>query len=281
MRRYMDGAPWRASFTLIELLVVIAIIGILVGLLTPVVGRAREHARSAKCQSNLKQLHQAVVNYAATGDGSTMPYACSADALNPENNQWYQCAHGWVTWESVPYSHTGNMRTYWFGSQGKGSITNGALWSHARHMGIYLCPTFARKDVCTRSDAVRSYVMNSQVSAGSITMRGGSKRLLFADGSITRFDKTTQISHTSLIHDGAGNWWDWAWNDTNPKWSEYYRHLDGKMFGYRTGSPGAYPWETIGTYHNGRANCIFVDGHVEKLSYTNVENICSGNWGDY
>ena len=46
----------RRAFTLIELLVVIAIIAILAAILFPVFARARENARRASCQSNLKQI---------------------------------------------------------------------------------------------------------------------------------------------------------------------------------------------------------------------------------
>ena len=57
------------GFTLIELLVVIGIIAVLVSLLLPTVGRARESARRAACLSNLRQVHQAFLLFADDNDG--------------------------------------------------------------------------------------------------------------------------------------------------------------------------------------------------------------------
>ena len=62
------------GFTLIELLVVIAIIALLIGILLPAIGKARDTAKNVLSQTNMRQLNQGANNYAADNSDRIFSY---------------------------------------------------------------------------------------------------------------------------------------------------------------------------------------------------------------
>ena len=86
------GSSRKTGFTLIELLVVIAIIAILAAILFPVFSRARENARRASCQSNLKGLALAWTMYTQDNDEGAVPASYTDGAAYPDT--MYYLWHG-------------------------------------------------------------------------------------------------------------------------------------------------------------------------------------------
>jgi prepilin-type N-terminal cleavage/methylation domain-containing protein/prepilin-type processing-associated H-X9-DG protein len=75
------------GFTLVELLVVVTVITVLVSMLLPVLFRVRADVNVMTCESNLRQISQATVSYAASNNGS-YPYPATNEM--PED---------WIYWE--------------------------------------------------------------------------------------------------------------------------------------------------------------------------------------
>ncbi|MFN7019997.1 MAG: type II secretion system protein [Phycisphaerales bacterium] len=86
-------SPRAAAFTLIELLVVIAIVALLVSLLLPALGAARDRGRTVACSSNVRQLAIAATTYSNDQRG----YYCSGAWDNRMPRSWGALdVAGWV-----------------------------------------------------------------------------------------------------------------------------------------------------------------------------------------
>jgi prepilin-type N-terminal cleavage/methylation domain-containing protein len=106
----------RHGFTLIELLIVIAVIALIAAILFPVFARARENARRAGCQSNMKQMGLAFTQY-------TQDY----DERYPI--KYWAC--GGATGIACPY--TDSSGTLWYH----------ALFPYTKSVQIFNCPSAA------------------------------------------------------------------------------------------------------------------------------------------
>ncbi len=118
--RPLAGRALRA-FTLIELLVVIAIIAILAAILFPVFAQAREAARKASCQSNLRQIGSAFQLYSQDYD----------ERLPDRRDLKRSLAGGYRPWTS------------WPASDPRGGWAALVLSPYVRSYGIWSCTSVA------------------------------------------------------------------------------------------------------------------------------------------
>jgi len=119
------GRP-RAGFTLLELLVVVAIVALLLALLLPSLGGAREAARTGVCASNQRQLAAALLLYAGDHADRAAPGAADHRA---NLTRW----HGSRRDPSGPFLPEGGALTPYLSGDGSGPGASRA---------VRACPTF-------------------------------------------------------------------------------------------------------------------------------------------
>ncbi|MFW5867604.1 MAG: DUF1559 domain-containing protein [Armatimonadota bacterium] len=134
------------GFTLIELLVVIAIIAILAAILFPVFARARDKARQASCQSNLKQIGLAIQMYVQDYD-ETMP-GYHSSVFGSRVQGWYDLMEPYTDNEDISKCPSGSYEETWdrenlpnetgfYGRTVFGSYSAAANMSKLKKLGVY------------------------------------------------------------------------------------------------------------------------------------------------
>ena len=142
------------GFTLVELLVVIAVIAILMAILLPALGRAREQGKRVVCFNDMKQLQMAWNLYADNSKDKIVPadiaYSWGVGAHNWASYGlcWYETPHIWDhPTGSCDLDTQGNLdsapRIPWEDATREDwehSISDGAFWKYLQNYKIYRCP---------------------------------------------------------------------------------------------------------------------------------------------
>ncbi|NUQ01203.1 MAG: DUF1559 domain-containing protein, partial [Armatimonadetes bacterium] len=147
------------AFTLIELLVVIAIIAILAAILFPVFAKAREKARQSSCQSNLKQIGVAVMQY-------TQDY----DERYPHNEPNSGTPPQRMSWSGRVYPYVKNDQLFRCPSRSAAALSysvNDSVsnWNPGRAMAEITAP--AEVIYTADSVATNKYTLNSAIDTTS------------------------------------------------------------------------------------------------------------------
>ena len=110
----LSNRPRDTAFTLIELLVVIAVIALLVGILLPALGAARETARTVRCAAECRSVAQGIYTYNATNK-EVYPisylYANSTQGvdwnLTDQDESNPAASNGYIHWSSSLFDTSG------------------------------------------------------------------------------------------------------------------------------------------------------------------------------
>ena len=231
----------RHGFTLIELLVVIAIIAILAAILFPVFAKAREKARQASCQSNVKQLLTAVISYMSDYDG-TVPIGSWTNG-GPMATTCGQVSSGCARNNDQTLGVNATCRQPW---QTVTSMwLNTRLDPYIKNQQLWMCPSLGLS-VSTASQEV-GYISSLSwcLSNTSVTLMGVNEAAF-------------KLSPSQI-----------------PFFGDVISYQTPAYIGCRLINMVGYP---LNANHNGQTNVGFLDGHVKSMQVQNYWKLANDSY---
>lgn len=249
----LPGTTRQAGFTLIELLVVISVIALLVGILLPALGSARESGRGAVCLSNLRQLTTADNAYAEDFAGYYVPAA--VDIYEDNLQRW----HGK---RKAASSGTIDDQTF--------DPAQGPMASYIGQTGeIRTCPSFDRYFDDTTpgfETGCGGYGYNSAYIGGRNDLFGTNPK---SAKHTARADEVTLPTRTVMFTDAAF----YKLVSGSARIIEYSFAESPLIQQFPQVEPTQWHAPSIHFRHKGQAHTAWADGHVtgETMEYTNPQ----------
>jgi prepilin-type N-terminal cleavage/methylation domain-containing protein/prepilin-type processing-associated H-X9-DG protein len=253
---------FREAFTLIELLVVIAIIAILAAILFPVFAQAREKARQASCQSNLKQIGLAFMQYVQDYDETYPPFtadACSATGAFFIQNMYVSLVNPYIK-NGVEVTNfatgAGNLKGVWSCPSSKADIQDlryGYAYNYFALGGstrVSLCATDAAYGLGVPAAFAPFNGPRYGLPAPLGDIARPADTFMMMDGAqISRPPSAVKASAATPNYQQSGIWGS---------------HQKGT--GVTAPQPGSVPESIIRSYYTGKlTNVVYCDGHVKAI----------------